>query len=119
MVNIRITRAITTSQLPIVKVNFEDFQCGKCKSWLKNVTIFGADMSSSVNANNKNKSILILGKGQAKGLDNTLLTTEAQYSINFSRSERKVCLSFYYNESNSFLFVNASNIHQFTGKDSK
>ena len=46
-------------------------------------------MSSSVHANNKNKDILILGKGRTKGLDNTTLTTEAKYSINFSRSQRK------------------------------
>ena len=40
-------------------------------------------MSSSMHANNKNKDILILGKGQTKGLDNTSLTAEAEYSINF------------------------------------
>ena len=34
----------------------------------KNVIIFGVDMSSSVHANNKNKDILILGKGQTQGL---------------------------------------------------
>ena len=38
----------------------------------KNVIIFGIDMSSSVHANNKNKGILILGKGQTQGLDNTV-----------------------------------------------
>ena len=32
--------------------------------WGKNVFIFGVDMSSSVHTNNKNKNILILGKGQ-------------------------------------------------------
>ena len=33
-------------------------------------------MSSSVRANNKSKDILILGKGQTKGLDNASLTAE-------------------------------------------
>ena len=47
--------------------------------WGENVIIFGADMSSSVHANNKNKDILILGKGQTQGSDNTTLT-EAEYS---------------------------------------
>ena len=42
--------------------------------WGKNVIIFGAYTSSSVHANNKNKDILILGKGETKGLDNTTLT---------------------------------------------
>ena len=38
------------------------------------------------------------------------LTEEAEYSINFSRSQRKFCLSLHYNGSSSFLFVNAKNI---------
>ena len=36
-----------------------------------------------------------------------MLTAEAQYSIIFSRSNRKCCLSLHYNGSNNFLFVNA------------
>ena len=62
-------------------------------------------MSSSAHANNKNKDILILGKGQRKGLDNTSVIAEAEYSINFSRSERKFCLSLCYNGSNSFYLL--------------
>ena len=33
-------------------------------------------MSSSVNIDNKKKDVLILGKGQKQGLDNTALTAE-------------------------------------------
>ena len=55
----------------------------------KNVIPFGVDISSSVYIDNKNKDILILGKGPTQGLDDTTLTVEAQYSINFSRSNRK------------------------------
>ena len=87
-----------------------NFDCGK------NIIIFGVDMSSSVHDNNKNKDIIILGKGQTKGSDNTSLTTEAEYSINFSKSERKFCLKLYYSGSNSFLFINATKIHQFKAK---
>ena len=75
-------------------------------------------MSSSVHANNKNKDILILGKGRTQGLDNTTLTAEAKYSINFSRSQRKFWISLHYNWSNSLLFINATKIHQFKAKDS-
>ena len=53
-------------------------------------------MSSSVHINNKEKDILILGFGPTQGLDNTTLTAEAQYSINFSRSQRKFCLCLHY-----------------------
>ena len=66
-----------------------------------------------MHANNKNKNILILGKGQTKGPDNISLIAEAEYSINFSRSERTFCLSLHYNGSNSFLFVYVTKIHQF------
>ena len=85
----------------------------------KNGTIFGADISSSVHIGNKGKDILILVFGPAQGLDDTTLTAEAQYSINFSRSNRKFCLSRYYNGSKSFLFVNTTKIYQFKVKDSE
>ena len=55
----------------------------------KNPIIFGVDMSSSVHIDNKKKYILILGKGPMQGLDDTTLKAEAEYSINFSRSNRK------------------------------
>ena len=65
-------------------------------------------MSLSVHANNKIKNILFLDKGQIRELDNTLLTAEAEYSINFSRSEEKFCVSLSYNGNNSFLFFNSA-----------
>ena len=74
-------------------------------------------MSSFVHTNIKNKDILILVKDQTQGLDNPTLTAEAEYPNNFSRSERKFCVSLPYNGSNSFLFVNGTKIHQFKAKD--
>ena len=38
----------------------------------ENVVIFGADISSSVHIDNKNKYILILGEGPTQGLDDTI-----------------------------------------------
>ena len=38
----------------------------------KNDFIFGADMSSSVHIDNKNKVILILGEGSTEGLNDTI-----------------------------------------------
>ena len=55
----------------------------------KNVIIFGADMSSSVHIDNKGEDILILGKGPTKRYDDTTLTAETKYLINFSRSQKK------------------------------
>ena len=37
---------------------------------------------------NKKKDILILGIDATQGLDDTTLSAEGQYSINFSRSNR-------------------------------
>ena len=43
-------------------------------------------MSSSVHIDNKNKDILILGKGPTQGLSDTTLTAKAKYPINFTQS---------------------------------
>ena len=59
-------------------------------------------MSSSVHIDNKKKDILILGERPTQGLNNTTLKAEAKFSINFSRSNRKFCLSLHYNRSDSF-----------------
>ena len=60
----------------------------------KNVIIFGADMSSSVQIDSKKKHILIFAKGSAQRLDDTTLTAEVRYSINLSRSNIKFCFTF-------------------------
>ena len=64
-------------------------------------------MSSSVYINNK-KNILTLGEGPIEGLDDATLIAEARYFISFIQLNRIFCSSFYYNGSNSFLFVNAT-----------
>ena len=73
-------------------------------TWEK-ILFIGADMSSSVHIDSKRKDILSLCEGPTEGLSNTTLTAEAQYSINFSRSNRKFCLSLYYNGNNSLFFL--------------
>ena len=84
----------------------------------KNVIIFEADMSSSVNID-KGKDILILGKGPTQGLDNITLTAEAKYPINFTQPNKRFVFSLHYNGSNSFLFVNAKKIYEFKAKNSE
>ena len=54
------------------------------EAW-ENVIIFGADMSSSMHIDIKNKIILILGEGPTQGLDDTTLATQAKYTINFTQ----------------------------------
>ena len=74
-------------------------------NWGKNVIIFGVDMSSSVHTYIKKKNILVLGKGPLHDLDNTTITAEAKYPLNFTESGKRFVLSLHYNGSNSFLFV--------------
>ena len=70
----------------------------------KNVIIFGVDMSSSTNIDNRKKDILILVKDQTQGLEH-MLRAEKLCSINLTENNKKFCLSLYYNGENSYLFV--------------
>ena len=69
--------------------------------------IFGVDMSSSADIDNKKKDILILGKGPTQGLEHAL-TAEKRYSINFIVTKKKFSLSLHYNGANSYLLVNGT-----------
>ena len=73
-------------------------------------------MSSSAHVDNKKKDTLILGKGPTKGLEH-ILTAEKMYSINFTVTKNKFCLSLHYNGANSYLFVNGREIYKFKAKD--
>ena len=59
-------------------------------SFAQNTVIFSADMSSSVLANNGTKSILVLDQGITQGLDDTTLTAEKLYQVNFSATKKKI-----------------------------
>ena len=85
----------------------------------RNVIFLGAGMSSSVHANNKTRNILVLDKDFIQGTDNTAIYAEKIYSINFTKTNTKLCLSLHYNVSNSYLFVNGTEIHKFKTKDSE
>ena len=84
----------------------------------QNVIIFGVDMSSSAHVDNKKKDILILGKGPTQGLEHTL-NAEKMYSINFTVTNKKFCLSLHYKKADSYLFVNGTEISKFKAKDSE
>ena len=85
-------------------------------STVRNAIIFGAAMSSSGHVNNKGKDILIYGDGPTQRLDDTTLTAEAKYHINFTQPNKRFALSLHCNEISSFLFVNAIKIYQFKAK---
>ena len=76
-------------------------------------------MNSSIHIDNKKKDILILGFGPMQGLGEDSLTAEKMYSINFTVTKKKFCLSLHYNGANSYLFVNGTEIYKFKAKDSE
>ena len=58
-------------------------------------------MSSSVHIDNKGKDILISGEVPTQRLDDTTLTTEAKYPINFTQTRKRIVLNLHYNRSNA------------------
>ena len=66
-------------------------------------------MSSSSHIDNKQNHLLILGEGLTQGLEHTL-TAEKLYSINFTKHNKKFCLSLHYNGANNYLFVNGMKV---------
>ena len=74
-------------------------------------------MSSSTKSDNK-KSILILGDAPTQGLEHTL-SVEKMYSINYTETKKKFCLSLHYNGANSYLFVNDTENIKFKAKESE
>ena len=50
----------------------------------KNGIFLGNDVISSVHIDNKGRHFLILGEGSTQGLDDTTLTAEATYPIDFT-----------------------------------
>ena len=79
-------------------------------SFDNNATIFRVDMNSSDHVDNKGKDILVLGNGSMQGLGEHSVTVEKMYSINFSATKRRSCLSLQCNGANSYLFVNGVEI---------
>ena len=75
-------------------------------------------LAGSVLIDKEKKIILVLGKGPTQGLEHTL-TAEKMYSINFTVTNKKFCLSLHYNGANSYLFVNGIEIYKFKTKGSE
>ena len=75
-------------------------------------------MSLPTKIDSRKKDILILGKDPTQGLEHAL-NAEKIYSINFTATGKKFCLSLYYNGANSYLFVNGTEIIKFKATGSE
>ena len=85
----------------------------------RNCIIFGVDLSSFIHANNKKSNILALGKDFVQGINGRTIYAEKMYSINFTESNKKFCLSLHDNGDDSYLFVNGTEIYKSKAKDSE
>ena len=66
-------------------------------AFARNLIIFGVIMSSSTKIDKRKKDILILHEGPTQGLEHKKI-----YSINFTETRKKFCLSLPYNGANSY-----------------
>ena len=55
-------------------------------NWGKNVVIFGMENDSSVHADDRIKDILVLNEGPRGRLDDTTVTSEANYCVNITKA---------------------------------
>ena len=79
----------------------------------RNVIVFGVDNSSSSHNDNLKNNFLIFGEGDTFGINGSFGAPEKKFSINFSKANKKFCLSLHYNADNSYLFVNEKEIFKF------
>ena len=72
----------------------------------RNVLIFGADMSFSVHATNRENNIYVMGKEFVQGINDTTIYAEKSFYRNFADPGKKFVLRLHYNGDESYLFVN-------------
>ena len=86
----------------------------------RNVITFGADLSNStVHANNKTQSVLVLGRGIIQEINGTSIYAEKMYSPNFTVDNKIFYLISHYNGDKSYLFVNGKEVTKFKAKNSE
>ena len=72
---------------------------------VRNILIFGADMSFSIHKTNKANHIYVMGTGLTQGIHDTMLYAEKNFYRNFTDLGKKFMLSLHYNGDDSYLFV--------------
>ena len=73
---------------------------------VRNVLIFGADMSFSKHSTNKAINIYVMEEDFVQGINDTTLYVEKKFYRIFTDTGKKFVLSLHYNGDESYLFVN-------------
>ena len=77
----------------------------------RNIMIVSVDSSSSSHVDHRKNNVLILSLSSTYGINGNFGTAEKKFTINFTKSNTTFCfLSLYYNDDNSYLFVNGKEI---------
>ena len=85
-----------------------------------NIIIFSADSSQSVHSSNKlAEKELVLGKGLIQKINKQAVYADHKFPTNFTKTDKKFCLSLYYDGSNCRFFLNAKRQVVFKAKDSE
>ena len=79
----------------------------------RNVIIFGVDSSSLSQVDNRKNNFLIFGLGPTYGINGKFSSAEKKFSITFTKSNTKFCLSLHYNDDNSYLFLSGKETIKF------
>ena len=81
----------------------------------RNVVIFDVDNKSSSHADNRKNNFLVLAEGPTYDINGNFGAAEKKkFSIDFSKAKTKAKSScFYYNDDNSYFFLNGKNIYEF------
>ena len=82
----------------------------------QNALSFGVDMSFTSHIDNKKRHSSIRNRSNTR--IRTYFNCRKMYSINFTVTKKKFCLSLHCNGANSCLFVNGTEIYKFKTKDS-
>ena len=88
-------------------------------NFTRNVTIFDVDNSSSFHSDHRKNNFLILGEGPTYGINGSFGLPEKKFSINFTKTNTKVCLSLHCNADDSYLFVNGKEIFKLKADNKK
>ena len=73
----------------------------------------GINYRSSTHSNNHKNNYLILGEGPTYSINGSFGSPEEKWSITFTKSNTKFCLSLHNNADNSYLFVNGKKVFKF------
>ena len=79
-----------------------------------NITILGADNSSSSHVDNYKNKFIILGGGPTSDINGSFGSHEKKVSIHFTKANTRSCLNLHYNLENSYLAVNGKEIYNST-----